>query len=249
MEQGLAQASSRLQNTLSERGRLIEELHPAEDDHESVTKTLQAVERMRDARTDAWYKWRRLIDDVKRLDELLVEQEQMQSRLTELGNRIQKTRDQTGSLRDTHTTTLNRLSHFFDMIIRELIGPDATGRVALGGNGLRLSVELGGERSTAAIDSLKVIAFDLAAMCMSIEGQAHQPAFVIHDSPREADLGLSIFHSLFNVVRRIEDIGEQPLFQYIITTTTSPPLELAKGPWLTDTLGGGTMERLLLRDL
>ena len=178
---------------------------------------------MRDARTDAWYKWRRLIDDVKRLDELLVEQEQMQSRLTELGNRIQKTRDQTGSLRDTHTTTLNRLSHFFDMIIRELIGPDATGRVALGGNGLRLSVELGGERSTAAIDSLKVIAFDLAAMCMSIEGQAHQPAFVIHDSPREADLGLSIFHSLFNVVRRIEDIGEQPLFQYIITTTEVVP--------------------------
>ena len=249
MEQGLAQASSRLQSTLSERGRLIEELYPAVDDHESVTKTLRAVERMRDARTDAWYKWRRLIDDVKRLDELLVEQEQMQSRLTELGNRIQKTRDQTGSLRDTHTTTFNRLSHFFDTIIRELIGPDATGGVSLDGNGLRLSVELGGDRSTAAIDSLKVIAFDLAAMCMSIEGQAHQPAFLIHDSPREADLGLSIFHRLFNVVRKMEDEGEQPLFQYIITTTTSPPLELTKVPWLTGTLGGATMGRLLRQDL
>ena len=154
-----------------------------------------------------------------------------------------------GSFRDTHAITFNRLSHFFDAILGELLGPDATGRVFLDGNGLKLSVELGGERSTAAIDSLKVIAFDLAAMCMSIEGQAHQPAFLIHDSPREADLGLSIFHRLFNVVRALEDKREQPLFQYIITTTTSPPLELIKVPCLTGTLGGATTDRLLRRDL
>ena len=249
MEQDLAEASSRISNTLSERARLIEELHPALSDYASVTKTLRTVERMRDTRTEAWYKSRRLIDAVNRLDELLVEQQQMQARLAELENRIRDTRSQTGSFRDAHATTYNRLSQFFDAIIRELIGPDATGRVSLGGNGLSLSVELGGERSTAAIDSLKVIAFDLGAMCMSIEGQAHQPALLIHDRLREADLGLSIFHRLFNVVRRIEDMGEQPLFQYIITTTTSPPLELTKGLWLTVPLGGGAMERLLLRDL
>ena len=249
LEQERIEESNRLQHTLTERDGLVKELHPAQTDYESMTKTLRAEERMRDARTDAWYKSRRLIDDVDRLDALLVEQEQLQSCLADLEHKVQEKRDQVGSFRDAHATAFNILSRFFDIIVRELIGPSATGRLSLDGNGIRPSVELGGERSTAAIDSLKVIAFDLAGMCMSIEGGAHQPAFLIHDSPREADLGLSIFHRLFKVVRSMENMGEQPLFQYVITTTTSPPPELATHPWLAATLGGEAGERLLQRDL
>ena len=249
LQQSHNDASNRLQNTLAERRRLIEDLAPAQKNHESVSRTLRSVERMRDARTDAWYKSRRLIDDVDRLDELFIGREHMQSRFVDLEHRVREKRAKTGSFRDAHATTFNRLSRFFDAVLRELIGPDATGRASLDGNGLRLSVELGGERSTAAIDSLKVIAFDLAAMCISIEGHAHQPAFLVHDSPREADLGLSIFHGLFNVMRGMENIGEQPLFQYVVTTTTSPPPGLATHPWLAATLGGAANERLLQRDL
>jgi hypothetical protein len=51
---------------------------------------------------------------------------------------------------------------------------------------------MGGDRSTAAIDSLKVLGFDLSALCLSIEGATRVPAFLVHDSPREADLGLLI---------------------------------------------------------
>ena len=171
LEQEHTEESNRLQSTLIERDGLIKELHPAQRNHESMTMTLRDAERMRDARSDAWYRSRRLIDDADRLDKLLVEQEQIQSRFSELDDMSQGKRDQAGPFRDTHAITFNRLSHFFDAILCELLGPDATGRVFLDGNGLKLSVELGGERSTAAIDSLKVIAFDLAAMCMSIEGQ------------------------------------------------------------------------------
>ena len=249
IEQDLSDASTRLENTCAERGRLIEELHPAQEDHASVTRSLRAAERIRDARTDDWYRSRRLMDDVDRLDELLIEQEQIHSRFADLEHRVQEKREQAGSFRDAHATTFNRLSRFFDMIVRELIGPDAAGRVSLGGNGLRLSVELGGERSSAAIESLNVIAFDLAAMCMSIEGVAHQPAFLIHDSPREADLGISIFRNLFHIVHRIECMEYRPVFQYIVTTTTSPPSELMNDPWLVITLGGAMDERLLRRDL
>ena len=249
LEQDLAEESNRLQNALSERDGLIKQLHPARSDHDSVNESLRDAERVCNARTDAWYESRRLIDDVDRIDELLIEQEQIQVRVAELESAIQAKRDQAGSFREAQSTTLNRLSHFFDAILRELLGPDATGRVSLDGNGIRLSAQLGGERSTAAIDSLKVIAFDLAAMCMSIEGRAHQPAFLIHDSPREADLGLSIFHRLFGVVREIEQMGATPMFQYIITTTTSPPSPLRGDMSLATVLGGRTAERLLGRDL
>jgi hypothetical protein len=107
--------------------------------------------------------------------------------------------------------------------VQAVVGPRAIGQVALDGNGLHLTVDLGGDRSSPAIGSLKVLAFDLAAMCMSMEGSTHIPAFLIHDSPREADLGLSAYHKLFEVVRSLENVGDQPLFQYIVTTTTRPP--------------------------
>ena len=249
LEHDLAKESNRLQNTLSERDGLIKQIHPARSDYHSVTKSLLDAERVRDARTDAWYKSRRLIDDVARLDELLIEQDQIQTRVAELEKAIQAKRDQVGSFREAHSTTFNHLSHFFDAILRELLGPDATGRVSVDGNGIGLSVVLGGERSTAAIDSLKAITFDLAALCMSIEGEAHQPAFLIHDSPREADLGLSIFHRVFEVTRKFEKVGRTPPFQYIVTTTTSPPPALNRKPWLAVVLGGRTSERLLRQDL
>ena len=143
----------------------------------------------------------------------------------------------------------DNLSRIFDAIIRAVIRADAAGKVSFDGNGLKASVELGGERSTAAIDSLKVIAFDLAAMCMSIEGRTHLPAFLVHDSPREADLGLSVYLRLFHLVRGLEETGARPLFQYIVTTTTSPPDELRTEPWLAETLGGDAEERLMKRDL
>jgi hypothetical protein len=46
--------------------------------------------------------------------------------------------------------------------IRAVVGPIASERVGLDGNGLKLVVHWCGERSTAAIESLKVIALDLA---------------------------------------------------------------------------------------
>ena len=249
LAQDQARESHRLQESQSERSQIVQELKPARSNETSATERLRAAERARDDRSDAWFRARLLIDGVSRLHRLYDEQEEMQSSVDALEGEIQEKRDQAAALRGRHADVFDRLSQFFDAILRELIGADAVGEVGLDGKSLRLSVKLGGERSTAALDSLKVIVFDLAAMCMSIEGRAHQPAFVIHDSPREADLGLSIFHRLFHLVHGMEGIGERPQFQYILTTTTSPPDELRQAPWLAETLGGAAEERLLKCDL
>jgi hypothetical protein len=143
------------------------------------------------------------------------------------------------------------LASHFAAIVRDLVGDGADGRAALTGKGLSLQVLMGGNRATAAIDSLKVLAFDLAVLLLSIEGRTNLPAFLVHDSPREADLGLQPYHRLFELVRHIEEqLGERPLFQYIVTTTTRPPAYLRCDPWLRLTLRGGPPEqRLLRRDL
>jgi hypothetical protein len=242
--------SQRLDEHRERKARISSELAAARKHAEELHQRLRDAERARDARSNAWYKAQRLIDDVERLEELLITQEKTQSNAEKLADAIEAKRQQTAVFRDAQATVFHRLSEFFDAIIREIVGPDAKGKAFLDGNGLHLSVEMGGERSTAAIDSLKVLAFDLAVLCMSIEGCTHIPAFLAHDSPREADLGQSLYHQLFRLAWTLEQVGTQPLFQYIVTTTTPPPKELLKAPWLRETLGGTPAEaRLLKRDL
>jgi len=134
--------------------------------------------------------------------------------------------------------------------MRELVPADITGEVMLDGIGMRLKVELGGERSTAAIESWKVVVFDLATLVMTIEGHTRLSGFLLHDSPREAVLGMSLYAKLFDFVRSLERFGPSPLFQYIVTTTTEPPPQYRQMPWLRLTLRGApAAERLLRADL
>jgi hypothetical protein len=249
-EQDLNRESQRFQEHKEQQAHISADLNAARKEADESHRQLQAAEQARDARTDVWYKTRRRIEDADNLDELLIAHERAQLNADEFVQDIEAKRGQVGAYRDAQADVFRRLSQTFDAIIREIVGPTAEGKITLDGNGLKLSVEMGGERSTTAIESLKVIAFDLAVMCMSIEGGTHVPAFHVHDSPREADLGLSIYHELFHFVRRLEQVGNQPLFQYIITTTTRPPAELLYEPWLRETLRGAPAEeRLLRRDL
>lgn len=239
-----------LERDRQEQSRLRKEAAIAQRRAEELGGRLRARVRQQAEHEEATFAARRLQRDVDRLHDLMLSKDQTDGELVRIADEIDKEKETASAYRDEQAHVFARVSEVFDAVIRTLAGPRASGRVTLDGNGLHLKVELGGERSTAAIDSLKVLAFDLSAMCMSIEGATHVPAFLIHDSPREADLGLSAYHRLFRFARFLEDMGAQPLFQYIVTTTTSPPDELRKKPWLVLELRGEPAEeRLLRRDL
>lgn len=211
-----------------------------------LKKALDAAERAQDARSGAWRGAQVAREGAKRLADLYDELEAARGKFDKQSEVIEAKRDQLGSYREAaQRATFDQLSAQFNAVIRALVAPESNGRVVLGVDRLKLNVELGGSRSTAAIESLKVIAFDLAALCMSVEGKTHAPAFCVHDSPREADLGLSVYQRLFEVAAELEET--QPvLFQYIVTTTTSPPKHLCKRPWLAETLYGSPADRRLL---
>jgi hypothetical protein len=85
---------------------------------------------------------------------------------------------------------------------------------------------------------------------MSLEGRTKLPALLVHDSPREADLGLSHYHRLFRLMAKLEALAEPPPFQYIVTTTTAPPEEMIGGEAVVLRLQGTEpSERLFRRDL
>ena len=211
------------------------------------TERLRKLEATRDSREFAWYAAKRLADDVERYASQIDRQESAVAALRSTETEIATARDRASAFRDKQATAIARLSEKFDGIIREILGQQAKGRVTLTGNGLELHVELGGDRITAAIESLKIIALDLAALALSIEDKALTPSFLLHDSPREADLGMSLYSRIFTLAKCIEGAAAEPLFQYIITTTTQPPAEFLSKPWLALRLQGSPADERLLR--
>jgi hypothetical protein len=148
--------------------------------------------------------------------------------------------------RSLHNDTLSRAQELFSYVCKGLLGNQVKASLTLSGQGLQADVEVGG----MAMESLKAIAFDLATLLMSIEGRTMLPAFLVHDSPREADLGEAIYHRLFKLVQSFERLGGDPPFQYIITTTSQPPDEYCQRPFLAAEFQGSKAEdRLLRQDL
>jgi hypothetical protein len=145
--------------------------------------------------------------------------------------------------RSLHSDTLSRLRELFSYVCRGLLGNKVKASLTLSGQGLQADVEVGG----MAMESLKAIAFDFAALLMSVEGRTMLPAFLVHDSPREADLGEAIYHRLFRLARGVEGLSDDPPFQYVITTTSRPPEDICTAPFLIAQLQGAEVEGRLLR--
>lgn len=80
-------------------------------------------------------------------------------------------------------------------------------------------------------------------------GGRHLPGLVLHDSPREADIENALYHRLFDLAGHLENIfdGAAPSFQYIVTTTTPPPDELDRDPYVRLRLDARQDDGLLLR--
>lgn len=230
--------------------QLRPELALAKQKRDSAQAHCKKLDDTRSSQEKTLYAAKHVLDDVERLDQLQHLQQQAAEKTQQALDNLEGMRKEVVSSINKQVSAFSDLNEKFDAIIRFLLTKSARGKVRLTGKGLNLSVQMGGNRSTSAIDSLKVVAFDLATMCLSIEGKTHLPAFLVHDSPREADLGLPLYDRLFEFVHALEKFGTQPTFQYIITTTTRPPENLAQRPWLALTLSGAPAnERLLKQDL
>ena len=72
---------------------------------------------------------------------------------------------------------VQRLSDLFHMTIQFLVPEGAEGQVVLTETGIQPTIGLHGDLTTAAVDSLKVVAFDLATLLLTMEGKTELPGF------------------------------------------------------------------------
>jgi hypothetical protein len=143
------------------------------------------------------------------------------------------------------------LSEHFDRTLKKLAGHTAGGKIMIDGRGLFPTPnDAVGAAGEAMGTSTTVLGFDLACLTASICGLGYHPRFLLHDSPREADMEQAMYDMVFNLALELEKalISVEPSFQYIITTTTPPPPELSDegGPFVRISLNGRDKNGLLL---
>lgn len=167
---------------------------------------------------------RELVREATWFDRQLNERSAVSARVDSIENQIDGLRESMRLERERAAAAIGDLEAIFQQLVASLMPRGCSGKMRLDGNGLHPEILLdrGIGLSTAAVESFKIVAFDLAAMILSVNGKASMPSFLIHDSPREADLDADIYTNLFDFVLSLEEKASPPPFQYIITTTTAP---------------------------
>jgi len=155
------------------------------------------------------------------------------------------------SLRGKKRSEVGLLSDVYQQLLQKIFGDEARGTIKVDGHGLYPNPDDQLAPAGAALSAMTtVLAFDIAALSTSVKGIGQHPRFLMHDSPREGDMEAPLFARLFEVVHEMEQEFEDPnaiSFQYIVTTTTSPPAHLAVKPFVVETLDARKDKGLLLK--
>lgn len=188
---------------------------------ENAGALLRAAQQAATTIQERVYRARRLLDDARALQKSDTTARPVSS-ATDEQDAVRRQMEQG---RRRAQQAIGALEERYRGIVSAWLSDGIDGSIRLDGKGLRVDAQFSGrgEVSTAALDSLKIVAFDLAAMHLAVEEKADLPAFLIHDSPREADLDETLYARLFDLIHLWESKSTPPCFQYIITTTTAPP--------------------------
>ncbi len=215
---------------------------------ENADVALRAAQKAAATIQDQVYRARRLLDDARALQRSTTIARPVPTATDEL----ETVRQQMEQGRKRAQQAIGALEERYRGIVSAWLPDGIDGSIKLDGKGLRVDAQFAGrgEISTAALDSLKIVAFDLAAMHLAIEEKADLPAFLIHDSPREADLDGTLYARLFELIHLWETETTPPRFQYIITTTTAPPATMQGSQYVVLRMSSTPpAERLLGMDL
>ena len=151
-----------------------------------------------------------------------------------------------------HDSSRKLISSIFSAAVRGVI-PSGTydGEVTLADRELNFKITHGTTMSGEAVETLAVLLADLSCLIYnSVSERSRLPGFLLHDSPREADLSLRLYRRFIALAASLQQHFGSPEscpFQYIITTTTPPPEELRGREWVKLHLNAAVPDESLFR--
>jgi hypothetical protein len=176
----------------------------------------------------------------------------LRQKLDALESQITEVEKSLAELLRRHDNNRELLRSIFSGIVRSVLpSGNYDGEVGLDNRELGFRITHGPAMAGEAVETLSVLLADVSCLIYrSLIETAHLPGFLMHDSPREADLGIKIYRSFIRLIASLQEyfgtLDSCP-FQYIITTTTPPPLELNADQFVKLRLNAGQTQGLLLR--
>jgi len=151
-----------------------------------------------------------------------------------------------------HDKNRETLTSIFSGVVKSVLpSGQYDGKVSLDSRELGFEITQGPSMTGEAVETLSVLLADISCLAYYCVNEAVRlPGFMLHDSPREADLSLRLYHNLIRMVAELENrlaSKESCPFQYVITTTTAPPPELNNDQYVRLRLNAGKEEDLLFR--
>lgn len=166
------------------------------------------------------------------------------ARGVEVEQSINTARVQLATLQHERSAREKSLGELTDLLVQELLSKEAFGALEVRDEirPFRLSLR-GGE----AFRVLEILIGDLVCLLDASNPASAFPGLLIHDCPREADMGPRPYRDFLHLIERIEREAYDAAapFQYIVTTTTPPPESLQVEPYLRLTLDPSHDEKLL----
>lgn len=230
----------------SETGRRLQILEQTRKDHEQIVALL--AELRRKLTVDLTEKRTREMDlaglrvELQRLDHHLTQRQQALDmiegrvpnttllRETERADQLRQDveRQQTAleEMQKSYRKRLDGIGAVYDDLIKRCLSESYTGRLHMHRGELQFRIEEATGLSGEAVETLALVLADVAAMMCGCRGIGHHPRFLVHDSPREADLDRHIYNRYLRAMWALtEEHGGKDAapFQYIVTTTSRPP--------------------------
>lgn len=242
--------TARAAQALERRKQAEAPLHSAEQQLAAKEQQARTLKVRRNTAALEQDRGQRLLSELQRWEkasgspEAAEQLEKSLARCVEIEQSINTARVQLATLQHERSAREKSLGELTDLLAQELLSKEAFGALEVRDEirPFRLSLR-GGE----AFRVLEILIGDLVCLLDASNPASAFPGLLIHDCPREADMGPRPYRDFLYLIKRIEREaydGAAP-FQYIVTTTTPPPESLQVEPYLRLTLDPSHDEGLL----
>ncbi|MCC6697940.1 MAG: hypothetical protein IT365_20105 [Candidatus Hydrogenedentes bacterium] len=154
------------------------------------------------------------------------ELQQETTRAEQLRDNIEQQQTALEELQKSYRQRLDAIGKVYDGLIKRCLSETYSGALHMPKGELQFRIEEATGLSGEAVETLALILADVAAMMCACQGIGHHPRFLVHDSPREADLDRHIYNRYLRAMWALtqESGGKDAApIQYIVTTTSRPP--------------------------
>lgn len=151
---------------------------------------------------------------------------QLTTEATGLRKNIETQKHELETFQQSYGQRLQNIGAIYNDLIKNALSDTYSGKLQMPKGELQFRIEEATGLSGEAVETLALVLTDVTAMVCSCKGIGCHPRFLLHDSPREADLDRHIYNrylqAMWTLTNEFGGIEEAP-FQYIVTTTTRPP--------------------------